>query len=110
MTTTTEHAPNDYAQGGGVPGLLKPSGYSPNDKRPPLPGGKVLQVGWVSSSASTTPRHHLLDLDHAGDFFWYFPLPKGVAGWVGAQQRARGNEINTAVTPNGLLTCEIAVF
>ena len=92
MTTTTEHAPNDYAQGGGVPGLLKPSGYSPNDKRPPLPGGKVLQVGWVSSSASTTPRHHLLDLDHAGDFFLVLPSPKrggGVGGGAAARQGKR---------------------
>ena len=44
-------------------------------------------------------------------FFGTFPSPQkgGGVGW-GAQQRARGNEINTAMTLNRFLTCGIVVF
>ena len=68
---------------------------------------------------------------HAYDFlfFGYFPSPKiRGAGWGGGAQqqqqksaagaaaaaaaaaRTRGNEINTAMRSNALLTCRLAVF
>jgi hypothetical protein len=58
-------------------------------------------------------------------FFDTFPPPRGERGGVGARSssskkkeaavsaakaRPGKNEINTAATPNGVLTCEIAVF